>query len=273
MTARNETVTIGRGAVRTLVRVIVAWQIGVAANGHSGRRFQIGIENGKLIAQGAITTGVDDGGGVVRPYTNVLHDHWSNSPLIGFERASSTLPGFDVLGPAPSELRFQSLSLELKSASQWLAPPSMIGPGTTPSLVPLGGDQELSMTLGGQSVFPGDGQSLLLDPSIDPGGSLDIDPLYAINETPVDKLIVLELELTTSAPGVFRSDPIYVVLSPDGDSPAARLHHTSLFLEDWLASRNIPEPNTAVLVVIGAALSNWGFRSRSRITQSDKQRE
>lgn len=266
MTTTSRITSSMRRAWWPLACALLVWQLGAASHAHSGRRFQVGVEDGRLVAQGVITSGVDDGGGVVRPYQNVLHDHWSNSPLIGLERASSTLPGFDVPGPAPSELRFHSLRLEVKSASRWLSPPAMVGPDTTPTLTAITGAEGLSMTLGGQSIVPGDGQTLLLDPSIAPGGSLDIDPLYSINEIPTDKLYVLELELTTSAPGVAASDPVYVVLSPDGGSPAERLHHTSLFLEEWLAASGVPEPCASALVTIAVA----AFFGRARQSRTAK---
>lgn len=228
-------------AVLLALVVVLVW--GAAnAEGHSGRRFRVAVVDGTLVAQGVITTGVDDGGGVVRPYANVLHDHWSNSPLFGVDSASSTLPGFDILAPTPSELRFHSLSLELTSVRKWRGPPLAPSDGDTPRLVPLDTTEDLAVTLNGETIKPSDGGSLLLAPSIGPDGVLDIDPLYSINRTPVDTLYVVQMILHTSAPRVRSSDPVHIVLSPDGDTPAERLHLASLFLEDWLASNPVPEP-------------------------------
>ena len=51
--------------------------------------FEIVVNDGQLAAQGYISNGVDDGGGVVRPYLNAIHGHWANNPSPAIEAASA----------------------------------------------------------------------------------------------------------------------------------------------------------------------------------------
>lgn len=86
------------------------------------------------------------------------------------------------------------------------------------------------------------------------GGAKDLDPLYQANFRPSNEISVLKFILRSSPPTVQSSDPILVLLSPDGATPMEKLHHAALFLENHLAT--VPEPTTAALavVIIGSAL-------------------
>ena len=44
---------------------------------HDGRRLEIKVVDNQLVAQGYVSNGVDDGGGLVRPYYNTIHGHWA----------------------------------------------------------------------------------------------------------------------------------------------------------------------------------------------------
>jgi hypothetical protein len=49
---------------------------------------------------------------------------------------------------------------------------------------------------------------------------------------------------------VAASDPIYVLLAPDGATYATKLHHEALFLSEYMASLPVPEPDGFTLFVL-----------------------
>ncbi|MCA9282838.1 MAG: hypothetical protein KDA30_12415, partial [Phycisphaerales bacterium] len=63
---------------------------------HDGRRLEIKVVDNQLVAHGYVSNGVDDGGGLVRPYYNTIHGHWTFDPTPGVVAASADLPGFDL---------------------------------------------------------------------------------------------------------------------------------------------------------------------------------
>lgn len=56
---------------------------------HTGRRFTVEVVNSELQAQG-VNTGASDGAPSIRPYLNIIHDHWKNDPSL--DQAYATLP-------------------------------------------------------------------------------------------------------------------------------------------------------------------------------------
>lgn len=228
---------------------------------HDGRRFDIKIIDDKLTAHGYISGSdpVDDGGGIVRPYYNALHGHWANNPAPGVDAASTDLPGFDLF--AGGVLTGSSLSLTLTGALKWEAPPMMPPPGTIPDLVALDPTEEIFVGFGGDFVSTEDPGTLLLAPNISAGGLTDIDLTYDIGSEPSGVLYVLEFVLSTDAPGVLASDTINVILSPDGDTSADRLHHAALFLEGYLGTP-VPAPGTGALLAGVGILAFRRYRAR-----------
>lgn len=227
---------------------------------HPGRRFQIRLADQQLVAQG-VNTGGSDGAPDTRPYPNVIHDHWHNSPVIGVESASSILPEFDILSPA-SELQFRPIELTLLSVSKWINPPVMPPPGTTPVFEDLSSGEVLSLSLNSQTVDSNDLGSLFLTSSVPPEGLTEIQLNYVVNRKPENEIYVLEMVLSSSNPAVQSSDLTYILLSPDGSSAEEKLHHASLFLEHYLGIHAVPEPGTLAVAFIGAVVLGSGVRYR-----------
>jgi len=89
--------------------------------------------------------------------------------------------------------------------------------------------------------------------------------IYQIDSKPLDEIYVFEFQLraTPIASGVnalLPSDSVFVLLSPDGAGPDERLHHASLFLEQYVTT--IPEPASATLMA-GCVL---GFAGAGRFS-------
>lgn len=231
---------------------------------HDGRRLDVQVINNQLFAQGYLknpTATSDDGGGLVRPYFNVIHDHFTNVGGSGI----ASLPGFDITNTMP--LLGGDVTLELLGASKW-TPPPRVGTGPvqdfgTPALVPLSAGEMLSIG------FPGSGQSSIdsstlgsftLASNIDAAtATADIDLNYIINLEPVGSIYALQWQLSTTQAGIADSDSVYTIFAPDGVGPDERLHFQTLALEEFLGagSAAVPEPGTCVvlsLVVIPALL-------------------
>lgn len=202
-----------------------------AALAHDGRRFEIKVVDGKLVAHGYISDGVNDGGGVVRPYYNAIHGHWAN--LGG--AATADLPGFDLFGGG--ELTGHSLTLEVVGARKWVSPPMMLNWTVVPMLVPMDAGETIFVSLGFESVSTDAPGVLTLSAGVPAGGLSDVDLSYDYpTGEPAGVIYALEVRLGTDAPGVSGSDAVFVLLSPDGATPMERLHHASLHLEKYLGT-------------------------------------
>lgn len=225
-----------------------------SAYAHNGRGFEIEVVAGKLQAQG-FNSAAPDGAPAIRPYLNSIHDHWRYIQQI--DESVATLPEFEVSPQvAFSDLESYSLAAELVSATQWKSPPLMPMAGTIPSLTPLDVNEVISIQTLGAPVLTDTLGTLELSSSVPAGGTGDIIPSYSVSGSPRGKIHVLELVLSANAPdatfpGIASSDPIFVLLSPDGVGPVERLHHASLYLERYLGEngRPVPEPGTTVLLL------------------------
>ena len=241
---------------------------------HTGRRLEVkteldgGME--KLYAQGYNSSGTDDGGGVTRSYTNVIHDHWSNV----FGAATSGLPSFDVL--TAGNLQGYSLYAELVGVTKWVDPPlvemggmMMVPDGTIPTLESLT-TENLIVSKNSQVVSNGALGTLTLDNSISASGE-HLDLIYVIDLEPANVLYALEWVLSTDAPNIMASESIYAILSPDGANMTEKMHAESLYLESYLGNGAggggmpmVPEPSSLLLLCIGTFAFGLIGRSRYR---------
>jgi len=250
---------------RFLLFTAVAGTLASASFAHDGRRLEITTLDNQLVAQGYLSgpNPSDDGGGVVRPYVNAIHGHWTNNPSPAVQAASSTLPGFDVF--AGSAFAGFDIGLELIGASKWVSPPitgdmGMIPEGTVPVLSPLGAGEEVFVGYGGGFIDTTNLGSFDLVSSASASGVFDIDLSYDIGARPSGELFVLDFVLTTDAPGIAPSETVHIILSPDGVGGVERLHFASLYLEQFLGTP-VPAPG-GVSVCMGAIV--WCAR-RKRI--------
>lgn len=230
---------------------------------HTGRRFTVEAIGGKIQAQG-INFGLPDGLPFIRPYVNSLHDHWRN--VEGLEAAVASLPGFDVPFYA-TPLVGNRLEIELLSVQRWVDPPLMPPPGTVPRLEPLDPGSTVSLTGPSGEITSTELGVLELSGEVPTEGLTDVDLIYQIETKPVGEIYVFEYQLraTPVASGAAHlqpSDSIYVLLSPDGADPSERLHHASLYLEQYVTT--IPEPASMVLMACGMLGVVGAFRRKCR---------
>lgn len=233
-----------RSAFRLTSFLLLVLGLSELANGHDGRRFEVQVVDNRIVAQG-VNTGADDGAPVTRPYANAIHDHWHNSPVVGVESALATLPGFDV--PSSSNaLWSQPLYLTLQSVTKWVSPPMMPAAGTIPQLTHLSTGELVEVTIDtddySQTIDSDNLGTILLTDSVSIFGSLDIDLLYTVNKQPVGEIYVLSTILSSGNTNVQESDPVYIILSPDGANPAEKLHHAALYLEENITSSVVVLP-------------------------------
>lgn len=252
--------------IRLLLMTLAVIAATSAATAHNGRRFEIQIMDDQLFAQGYLsgTNPNDDGGGILRPYVNALHDHWSN---VGGVVATATLPGFDL--KSTDGLFGYDLNLTLTGSGKWSDPMNNVsggghmGHGGMPILSSLDASETIFVGFGNQAsidtdalINPNTPDSFLIAETIN-GPVTDIDLEYSILQTPNNVLYYLQWELSTTAPGISASAPIYTIFSPDKDdpvnSPGGPLHHQALALESYLGTpASAPEPNAATLLVLSA---------------------
>jgi hypothetical protein len=246
--------------------VVMGTLIAADASAHDGRRLDIQVRNNQLVAQGFLSNpgpNSNDGGGLVRPYLNVIHDHFTNAGGVAF----ATLPGFDINNPQP--LQGSDVTLELLGVSRW-TPPASDGTGLDQDFgVPV--LESLSPAEQVQIGFPGSGQSRI---NSDEGGAFilasnisdatadaDIDLDYIINLEPEGTIYALQWQLSTTQPGIANSDSVYILLSPDGVGTSQRLHFQSLALESFLGiTTAVPEPGS--MMVIGLAMVPLALRRK-----------
>lgn len=246
---------------------------------HDGRRFIIEVVEGKLRAQG-VNSGASDGAPAIRGYANSIHDHWLNvTPLpesgLG-PFASSFLPDFEApLDVAFTLLKDHRLELELSKALQWKDPPPMPTAGTIPMLTTLDPGVVIQVESTGGVTTSSEMGSVLLSNSVPSGGIEDIVMNYQVNGHPSGTIHVLEfvMSATPNDPAaldvIADSDPIYVILSPDGPDKLTRQHHASLYLEEYLALHPIraPEPSSAVLLTLPLWLASRRRSPRANPTR------
>ena len=231
----------------------ISLAIGQPTSGHDGRRFEVQVVDNQIVAQG-VNTGTNDGAPDTRPYPNAIHDHWQNS-LVGSDSAMATLPGFDIPSSA-TPLWSQPFYLTLNSVTKWVSPPMMPSVGTIPQLTPLPAGELVEVTIDAstysQTIDSDSLGTILLSPSVSIFGISDLDLLYEVNKQPAGEIYVLNTTLSSGNTGVENSDPVYIILSPDGANHAERLHHAALFLEENITSAIIvPEPGCGILLMIG----------------------
>lgn len=229
------------------------------AAAQTGRRLLVEVANGVLQAQG-VNAGAADGAPSVRPYVNVIHDHWRNiypDPTAGLEPyANSLLPDFVV--PANSTVQGHELTLTLLGAQKWVDPPEVLPLGHIPLLQPLAAGETIRVeTVNGDvsSDAPG---SLLLSVSVPARGIDDLLLRYATNRLPSEEIDVLTFRLSARPADPSKSDliadsgPIFVLLTPDGANSPERWRHAALFLEAHLA-QPVPEPHSCLLAGLSLA--------------------
>ncbi len=228
---------------------MILWMLAAAlatpAWAHDGRRFEVKIVNDQLVAHGYISDGEDDGGGVVRPYFNAIHDHWANNPVA--DAASADLPGFDVLDDADA-LIGHDLIWTLTGVRKWNTPATS-GPVVLDDLAP---GEELFVRFGASTVSATAPGPLTLVNGFTGSNGVDLDLAYDIGVRPAGAIYVLEGTLSTTATGVADSSTVYTILSPDGATPMERLHHPSLYLETQLG---VPVPEPAALAPLAGCLA------------------
>ncbi|WP_157665014.1 PEP-CTERM sorting domain-containing protein [Mariniblastus fucicola] len=237
-----------------LVAILFAACDSLAA--HDGKRLDIVVINNQLYAQGYLsgTDPIDDGGGIVRPYLNVVHGHLSN---VGSTIANSTLPGFDLdLDNAP-QLLGHDLTLSLMGAGKWDEPPRQDGTGLaqdfgTPVLSDLSVGELLSISFRIESISTDNPGSITLGSDISEDLP-DLDPTYEVNLQPDNVIYFLEWELSTSNPDILASETIYTIHSPPGVGPEERLHFQSLALERHFGIQAVPEPGSVCLIALAGA--------------------
>ncbi len=217
------------------------------ASAHDGRRYEVLVSDNMLYARGYISDGIDDGGGLIRPYYNSQHGHWANHPNPAANVANALLPGFDVI--TPGALAGNPLVISLTGASKWVSPPMMPGAGVVPDLVPLDAGEVIEVTFDTTISTSSLGSFELVD-SVHSDGNRDLDLLYDIDDRPSGVIYVLEFRLSSPGSGITPSDTVHVILSPDGADAAQKLHHASLYLEQYLGT---PIPTPAPMAILGAA--------------------
>ena len=261
---------------------------------HDGRRFSIEVRDGQLVAQGYIsgTAAVDDGGGLVRPYVNALHGHWS-TPSAAVDFSFATLPGYDVQPDAAALLAGGSLTYELIGglvltdpaaalpdtghgghqgtqnhqtpvhSGDVAEPPTPIASSERPlDLRRLSADQAVTVSYGNAAVSTDAPGELVLSAALGGGGLLDIDLSYHVAQQPINEIYVLESLLHTTATdasgaAIRSSETVYTLLAPD-PSFTRGFHAQTIALEAALAGgasgASIPEPATAVLLLLGGGV-------------------
>ena len=237
------------------------------AFGHDGRRLDIQVINDQLFAQGFLSNpqpGSNDGGGLVRPYFNSIHDHFTNIGGTGI----ASLPGFDITNTTP--LLGSDVTLTLLGVSKW-TPPALIGNGSmqdfgTPVLEPLSSSELISVGLPGTtqpSINSNTLGSFTLASNIDAGtADADIDLNYLINLEPADSIYALRWQLSTTQPGIADSGDVFTVLAPDGVGFVERLHFPTLALEAFLGTTTTAVPEPGALALLSMMLIPIGLRRR-----------
>jgi hypothetical protein len=253
-------IDVSRFAVSSALFLVVLFTA-PEAQAHVGRRIQVGVENGKLVGQGANSNPAAPDFGV-RTYPGAVHDHWQANPLDP-NAAFAFSPEFDIISPV-AELQDYPLYLQWESTQKWVAPPMMPMPDTMPVFQSLSPGELIAIEATGSTVANSDTLGdLLLHASVPAAGKSDIGLLYALNRSPAGALYLLEFTLHSGSPHIAPSDSIYLVMSPYMTAPGGSLHHAAIFLEEYLGTRTVvPEPSGVVLGLIGVlGAATWRKRA------------
>lgn len=243
-----------------LILLLIA--IAIFANGntleaHDGKRLDVVVIDNQLYAQGYLSGAnpIDDDGGIIRPYLNTVHGHFTN---VGTTIATSTLPGFDIRFANAPQLQGHDVMLTLIGAGKWDDPVRQDGTGLAqdfgiPVLTDLAVGEIVSASLQVGGSVSTDAPGTLTLASDIAGDMTDLDPNYEINFQPDNVIHFLEWELSTSNPDILSSESIYTILSPDGMGPSERLHFQSLALERHFGIQAVPEPGSLALIMFASA--------------------
>lgn len=267
--------------MKNILKITTALTLATALAGpalaHDGRRFEVQVKDGKLVAQGYISgfNPIDDGNGIVRDYYNAIHAHWTDLTGPGIEQSRATLPGFDV--DNQSNLLGDELWLTITGIKKWAdAPFSDFAGGhggghtTTHSGNPGGhggghfmthfhtipDDESVQVTFG--STVLSLGTPLQIEEAVEATGHYDLqfdykagsplDPAHA----PHTALYLVEFQLSTDDSSILPSDTIHAILSPPG-SIVDGSHGLSLATEIALGTP-VPEPGTLAAACLLPAL-------------------
>lgn len=263
---RREPLMIRQTLAAVCSAVALAALLAAPAHAHLGRRLRLFVENGQIVAYGA-NTGSPDGLPNLRPYAGVVHDHWKNYTLPSLPEpkfAQTYLPEFDV--PASTTaLVGHAIRLNLVGAFQWTSPVLAPQGVTVPTLTPLDLGEVITITAS-QNTWTDTAKlgNVLLDPALPAGGDPDVPILYSIVGHPTNEIHILKFVVSSTPPvggsPLQSSAPVYVMISPDGTTMEQKLHHESVFLEEYLA--NVPEPSAAMLLAVAIPLAASARRQR-----------
>ncbi len=223
----------GRRCLRlTLNLALLCLLTPVLVQAHPGRRFEIQVVDGRIVAQGVNTKEAPPmGESPVRPYPNAVHDHFDLFVLNGQPIGSANLPGLDI--PAGTPLAQHNLYAEVTGIyltdAERVAAAAAIGD----ALHPPGAEQEVRIRLHQTDVssraLPA---QLTIAGDIPTTGVADIDPVYHFVGELGENFVVIEMQLHSDAPGIAPSGPVYIVMAP----PGMQYHMPALRLEIRLAS-------------------------------------
>lgn len=219
----------------------------LAVHAHTGPRFEVQVHDNKLYAQGYNSANFDDGGGIVRPYFNVIHEHWNT---IASVLSSANQPGIDV--HTAGLLTGHNLQLKVLGAKKWVGY-NLVDPIV---LTPLDSNRTISIFYSAPAIYtnaPGSVKTLKTSVANDDHFDLSYDFLTNVLGPALvatDTLYLVELQLLTNAPGIAASDTVNVILAPPGTGS----HAAALRLEEFLGIQlptEVPEPASFGLLVLG----------------------
>lgn len=234
---------------------------------HDGHRFEVEVHNNKLYAQGYISSGIDDGGGVTRPYFNVIHDQWTNIPFATPVISTANQPGIDI--HAVDELEGYNFQLKVIGAQKWQGF-NLVDPIT---LSPLDANRAIGISYSAPPVTwtlytnaPGTLQTFAV--SLGEENHFDLTFNVFTNTlspaiAPTDAIYIVDFQILTNAPGIAPSDTVHALFIPQG---AASGVAAALRLEDFLGSQiaEVPEPASFALLAAGGVMLLSRRRMRSQ---------
>jgi len=214
---------------------------------HDGRRFELQVHDNKLYAQGYNSANFDDGGGIVRPYFNAIHEHWNT---IASVLSSANQPGIDV--HSAGDLAGYNFQLRVVGAKKWVGY-NLVDPIV---LTPLDSNRTISVFYSAPAIYTNaPGSVKTLTSSLANDNHFDISYDFLTNTlgpaiVASDTLYLVELQLLTNAPGIASSGTVNVILAP----PGMASHAAALRLEEFLGIQlptDVPEPASLGLLALG----------------------